>query len=183
MSNFSGSNNIIYALTCIPTGKAYIGQSTRGAKYREIVHNSIRRMITKTAALHGCETFAELRGILGRKVSCPYLTQAYIDYPLDEQWKFEVIGEADPNLNFQEARHVLTQLEIKEILFRGTLAPNGLNGNLGYNLSALTKEKLRDSQMGRTKPDSQRAKMAESQRARWAVRKALALKNALNEPI
>jgi hypothetical protein len=140
-------------------------------------------MVTKTAAFYGVTTFKELKDILGRKISCPYLTQAYIDYPLDTQWEFSVIYEADPAMDFHEARHALTQLEIKEILERGTLAPNGLNSNLGYNLSASTKEKIRESQTGKMKSELQRARMSQSQNERWAVRRAAALKNALNKPI
>lgn len=183
MAKESGSNNIIYSLTCIPTGKAYIGQSTRGAKYRQIVHESIRRFVVNKAAEHNCKTYEELRGIVGRAVSCPYLTQAYIEYPLDEHWKFEVIGEADPTLDFHEARHVLTQMEIKEIISRGTLAPNGLNGSLGYNLSEATKEKIREHQTGKKKTPAQKEKMRQSHLARWEQRRAEKLKAAVLGPV
>jgi hypothetical protein len=173
---------IIYALRCIPTGAVYIGQSTRGARYRQTVHRSYRGAIARIVAESGITTYAELRQLLGRRVSCPHLTQAIIDHPSNDSWEFSVLHELSNDLDYRSARQQLTALEIEEIKARNTLYPSGLNVNLGFSCNDELREANRVMQTGRPKPPEQRERMSQSQRERWARRKAEGL-GWLNNPV
>jgi hypothetical protein len=176
------NRNIVYALRCIPSGKIYVGQSTRGARYRQTVHRSYRGAIARVADACGITTYAEIKMLMGKRATMPHLTQAIIDYPSNEHWVFEVLHELSNDLGFREARKQLTALEIHETTSRDTLYPNGLNSNLGFSCNDALREASRKRQTGREKSPEQRARMSQSHKERWERRREAGL-GQRNEPI
>ena len=159
----------VYLLTCIGSGRAYVGQSTRGLKYREGIHRAlrvrVRKCLSEGVGIEGFFTRYPEAG--GSRI----LIAEIFAYPLESDWTMETLHTC-PHGTLSEMRAVLTPLEIAEITSRGTLSPVGLNGNLGFNPTAEVRERLSAAGRGKPKTALHRERMSAAHKERWEARKA-----------
>jgi hypothetical protein len=155
----------VYVLTCLPSGKEYVGCTTRGAKYRGTVHNAWRARIRR-AVNQGAKTVEDVRGICGENTNSPILIQEVISYPHDDQWQFTVLFTAPyedvENLTKREIKKYLFPIEKEFTISRNSLYPNGLNAQLSSSPSKETRAKIAAAHTGSKASDETRAKLREA---------------------
>lgn len=171
-----GEAPCVYLLTCVVSGKAYVGQSTRGIRYRDCIHRALRSRVRKCLA-EGITDFAGFSQKYKCNSGSPLLIAEIFAYPEDSMWAIELLHETLHGETIPEIRKVLTPLEISEINSRGTLFPGGLNSALGFQPCKEVRARLSAAHKGKPKPQEQRDRMSAAHRERHAKKRSQGIAN------